>query len=152
MRIDFADPALIRDPYQALAQLRERGPVRWHAADRMWLAASHATVQTVLRDRRFGRIWRDREPAARFAPFNLLHRHRDPAVFAEPDRFDVGRDPNPHVGFGAGLHFCLGAPLARLELRAGLAALLDEPLELSAEPEQRPTFVLRAYRRIMVRR
>jgi len=73
--------------------------------------------------------------------------NRDPAVFAEPDTFDVARDPNPHLGFGAGLHFCLGAPLARIELQAALAALLDHApgLELAAEPVQRPTFVQRAY-------
>ncbi|WP_033341034.1 cytochrome P450 [Catenuloplanes japonicus] len=385
MAIDFSDRELIRDPYPVLARLREQGPVSWHAPSRMWLAASHATVQTVLRDRRLGRIWRDREPAGRYAPFNLLHRHqmmeneppahtrlrslvasafgrghvtrlgpaiaararellsaqdgtfdlladfaeplavdviaellgvpvadrhllrpwsaaivrmyepsrtpavedaalrasadfaaymrsladlrrrepredlmthltgvrdgsdrlsedelvasailllnagheasvnalgggwvaltrhpgqlarvradrslvpstveemirydpplhlfvrtavsdvevggvtvpaggqiaallgaanRDPLVFADPDRFDAARDPNPHVGFGAGLHFCLGAPLARLELQAGLTALLDTPVTLAEEPEQRPTFVLRAYRRILVR-
>jgi cytochrome P450 len=73
--------------------------------------------------------------------------NRDPAVFDRPDEFDVGRDPNPHLGFGAGLHFCLGAPLARIELQAALGALLDHApvLELAAEPVQRPTFVLRAY-------
>ena len=43
--------------------------------------------------------------------------NRDERVFDEPDRFDVGRDPNPHVSFGFGGHFCLGASLARLEIR-----------------------------------
>ncbi|MFD0524840.1 cytochrome P450 [Paractinoplanes durhamensis] len=72
--------------------------------------------------------------------------NRDPAVFADPDTFDVARDPNPHLGFGAGLHFCLGAPLARIELQAGLSALLDRPtLAFAAEPVHRPTFVLRAF-------
>ena len=73
--------------------------------------------------------------------------NRDPGVFRDPDAFDVSRDPNPHLGFGAGLHFCLGAPLARIEAQAGLAALLDHAarLDLAAEPVHRPTFVLRAY-------
>ena len=43
--------------------------------------------------------------------------NRDEDAFREPFRFDVGRDPNDHVGFGIGIHFCLGANLARLELR-----------------------------------
>jgi cytochrome P450 len=71
--------------------------------------------------------------------------NRDPAVFAHPDRLDVGRDPNPHLGFGAGIHYCLGAPLARVELQVGLSTLLDRfpRLALAGEPVRRPEFVLR---------
>ncbi|MEO8604427.1 MAG: cytochrome P450, partial [bacterium] len=63
--------------------------------------------------------------------------NRDEAVFAKPFRFDVGRTPNPHLAFGYGGHFCLGAALARLEIRVVLDAdlercrsiALDGPLE-----------------------
>ena len=50
--------------------------------------------------------------------------NRDPAVFTEPEHFDIGRDPNPHVAFGFGPHFCLGASLARVEIRVMLEELL----------------------------
>ncbi|MGA4541606.1 cytochrome P450 [Uniformispora flossi] len=50
--------------------------------------------------------------------------NRDARAFPEPDRFDVSRDPNPHLAFGQGVHYCLGANLARLETRTVLAELL----------------------------
>src|SRR5262249_55058043 len=51
--------------------------------------------------------------------------NRDPEPFAEPDRLDLARHPNSHLGFGYGLHYCLGAPLARLETAIGVSRLLD---------------------------
>ncbi|UVO12512.1 cytochrome P450 [Mycobacterium sp. SVM_VP21] len=57
--------------------------------------------------------------------------NRDPAVFDRPDQFDITRKPNPHIGFGHGAHFCLGAHLARLELRVLYEELLSRFGELA---------------------
>jgi hypothetical protein len=70
--------------------------------------------------------------------------NRDARVFTDPNAFDPARDPNPHIAFGRGIHFCLGAPLARLEGRIVLNILLDRYPELCTDPANPPTF-LRAW-------
>jgi cytochrome P450 len=72
--------------------------------------------------------------------------NHDPEVFPDPEQLDVCRTPNPHLAFGFGAHFCLGAPLARLEGEIAFHALLDRfpRLELATEaPQYRPNPVLR---------
>lgn len=66
--------------------------------------------------------------------------NHDPKLFAEPERFDVARDPNPHLAFGHGPHFCMGAPLARLEGRIALGDLLDrvKRIELASDDPWEP--------------
>jgi cytochrome P450 len=65
--------------------------------------------------------------------------NRDPARFERPDQLDIDRRPNPHFTFGGGAHFCIGAPLARLEAQIGFNLLLDRfsSLELSGAPQWR---------------
>ncbi|MGZ6372102.1 MAG: cytochrome P450 [Candidatus Limnocylindria bacterium] len=79
--------------------------------------------------------------------------NRDSAVFEDPDRLDLSRDPNPHITFGAGIHFCLGAPLARLEMQIAFETILRRlpHLQLLEEPEWKPTYIIRGLKSLQVR-
>jgi cytochrome P450 len=83
----------------------------------------------------------------------LAAANRDPDRFANPDRFDPDRPDNQHLGFGSGLHYCFGAPLARIEVHEALAALasrLDNPRLIEDPPPYRPSPVLRGPRQLRV--
>jgi cytochrome P450 len=79
--------------------------------------------------------------------------NRDPAVFDDPDALDLGREHNPHVTFGAGIHFCLGAPLARVELQTSMRTILEQMprMELVEEPRWKPGYILRGLHELRVR-
>ena len=78
--------------------------------------------------------------------------NRDESVFENPTVMDISRDPNPQIGFGAGIHFCIGAPLARMEMTTSLPALIEKypTMKLASEPIRRPGFVLRGYESVIV--
>jgi len=130
-----ADPALVPTAVEELLRFDTPAPMfeRW--------VLEEVVVQGVT-------IPRGQELALLFASAN-----RDPAQFADPDRLVLDRSPNPHLSFGAGIHFCLGAPRARLELGILFRAILERmpTLELVAEPAWKPRFVLRGLQALPVR-
>jgi cytochrome P450 len=109
------------------------------------------TGRTLLEPMQFG--GEDLE-AGTFCMLLIGGANRDPLVFDDAAALRLDRDPNPHLGFGFGLHHCLGAPLARLEARVALRRLLDRSSEISLAPggevRYRPNFVLRGLERLDV--
>jgi cytochrome P450 family 142 subfamily A polypeptide 1 len=71
--------------------------------------------------------------------------NRDPAHFDDPERFDVGRTPNHHIAFGFGTHFCLGAALARLEIRVFFEELVRRVESFAITPGTRPVEMPNAF-------
>jgi pimeloyl-[acyl-carrier protein] synthase len=128
------EPALARTAVEEL--LRYAPPVQW--------TGRVAAVDLEVGGRRIA--------AGQTVVGILAAANRDPDVFDEPDRLDVARDPNHHVSFGRGIHFCLGSPLARLEAQVALPMLLERfpDLRLAGDPEPRPTWNLRGLARLPV--
>ena len=92
-----------------------------------------------------------REGQRLFAFMNSAN--RDPEAVADPDRFDIGREPNAHLTFGHGIHFCLGAPLARLEAQIATTRLAERlpDIRLSGgDPEWHDSLILRGVKRLPV--
>jgi cytochrome P450 len=86
----------------------------------------------------------------------IMAANRDPSVFDNPDELDLRRNPNRHLGFGWGMHFCLGAQLARLEARIAIPRIIKRlpKLRLSVAAEElsyHPTIVGRTLRSLPVR-
>ena len=79
--------------------------------------------------------------------------NHDPSVFDRPGELRLDRRPNPHLTFGAGIHFCLGAPLGRMELQLSFRTLLERfpELELVAEPRFKPNYIIRGLDGLRVR-
>ncbi|TKK86306.1 cytochrome P450 [Herbidospora galbida] len=140
--------SLFRNPAE-LERLREDRSLLPTAVEEMmrWDTPLQMFERWVLEDIEVGGtpIPRGSEVALLFGSAN-----RDPSVFAEPDRFDAGRTDNPHISFGAGIHFCLGAPLARIELIESFGALLDRGIDLVEEPTWKPGYVIRGLTELRV--
>ncbi|WP_043369013.1 cytochrome P450, partial [Mycolicibacterium conceptionense] len=79
--------------------------------------------------------------------------NRDEEVFDNPHRFDVGRDPNKHLAFGYGVHFCLGAALARMEMNSLFTELLSrlDSIELAGTPELSATTFVGGLKHLPIR-
>jgi len=79
--------------------------------------------------------------------------NRDEDIFDDPFRFDVGREPNKHVAFGFGVHFCMGAALARMEINSFFSELLPrlKSIELSGDPELTATTFVGGLKHLPVR-
>ncbi|MGZ5913170.1 MAG: cytochrome P450, partial [Reyranella sp.] len=92
-------------------------------------------------------------PAGALVLTMLGSANRDPRRFSNPNRFDITRDPNPHVAFGHGIHFCLGAPLARLEAEIAVTRLAERLPHIrlcGAEPEWHDSLILRGVKSLPV--
>lgn len=142
--------ALLRHPGQLQEIAREHGIVPAAVEELLRFDSPvQLTMRVALEDADAGGV-----PVAKgtFVLLLLGAANRDPDAYDEPDRLDVRRQPNPHLAFGLGIHFCLGAPLARLETQIALRALVRRfhTMQLASEPTWKENAVLRGLQRLDV--
>jgi cytochrome P450 len=143
--------ALLANPGE-LARLRDDPALLPTAADEMirWVTPVKEFMRTASADTVLGGV-----PIAKDGSVLLSYpsANRDEEVFTDPFRFDVGRDPNRHLAFGFGAHYCLGAALAKMETRALFAELLPrlESVELAGVPEWTATTFVGGLKHLPVR-
>jgi len=136
---------LLRHPEQ-LRLLRERPDLVGNAVEELarWDGAAQVSARVVLEDceLRGRRLRRGELLVALLGAAN-----RDPEQFPDPDRLDVTRATGRHLTFGQGVHFCLGAPLARLELQHAIGELVRRfpGLRLAGEPARRASITIRGF-------
>jgi cytochrome P450 len=140
--------ALLRHPGQ-LAVLREHPGLTGQAVEEIlrYDPPVQLVIRYALRDAEVGGTV---IPAGSSILLLIGAANRDETVFRDPDRFEVGRDARRHLAFGHGIHFCLGAPLARIEATVALRRLLPllSRAQIAADPAWKPNTVLRGLEHI----
>jgi cytochrome P450 len=142
--------ALLRNPAE-LARLRAEPALAERAVEEFlrYDPPVQFTARIALQDTKVGEF---DAPAGSAAILLFGAANRDPEVCADPDRLDIAREPSRHLAFGHGPHFCLGAPLARLEGRIMFEALAGlDVLESAGEPTYNDNIILRGMRELPVR-
>ncbi|MGH9128848.1 MAG: cytochrome P450 [Acidimicrobiales bacterium] len=142
--------ALLREPDQ-LARLREAPDLVGRAVEELlrYDSVVQLTARTALHD---VEVAGATVPRGAFVLLLVGAANRDPEAHPDPDRLDIGREPTRHLAFGQGIHFCMGAPLARLEAQVALRAVTQRfgGLHLEGEPTWKETAVLRGLRTLPV--